>query len=90
MPYQFEHDLSLKKYSITIDLDRIGTDENFPGEDANADEKIFRVKALVNAVKNLRLVVKGNLDDAEQLFIIGGIGSSNLIMLPTHRSAAFL
>ena len=76
MPYQFEHDLSLKKYSITIDLDRIGTDENFPGEDASADEKIFRVKALVNAVKNLRLVVKGNLDDAEPLFIIGGIGSS--------------
>ena len=75
MPYQFEYDLSLKKYSITIDLDRVGVDENFATE-ADVAEKIARVQAIIRAVKNLRLVVKGNLDNAEPLFIIGGIGSS--------------
>ena len=32
MPYQYEYDKSLKIYSITIDLEMIGKDENFEGE----------------------------------------------------------
>lgn len=75
MPYQFEHDLSMKKYSLTIDLDRVGKDENFDKE-ASAEEKAERVKAIVGAVRRLSLIVKGNLDDAEPLFIVGGIGRS--------------
>ena len=27
MPYQYEYDKSLKRYSITIDLDKVGIDE---------------------------------------------------------------
>ena len=72
MPYQYEFDKSLKKYSITIDLDQVGKDENFDMEATN-EEKAFRVKSILNAVENLSLVVKGNLDNAEPLFAVGGI-----------------
>ena len=73
MPYQYEYDKSLKKYSITIDLDRIGVDENYNVE-ANSEEKIYRVNALLDTVKTLTMVVKGNLDNAEPVLIVGGIG----------------
>ena len=72
MPYQYEYDKSLKRYSITIDLDKVGVDENYHAE-AAPQEKAFRVKSLLKAIKNLSLVVKGNLDNAEPLFIVGGI-----------------
>lgn len=74
MPYQYEYDKSLKRYSITIDLDKVGVDENYHAE-AAPQEKAFRVKSLLKAIKNLSLVVKGNLDNAEPLFIVGGIGN---------------
>lgn len=79
MPYQYEYDRSLKKYSITIDLDKVGIDENYKnesGEVAEADkkEKIERVNALLDGIRNLSLIVRGNLDNAEPVFIVGGIG----------------
>lgn len=73
MPYQYEYDKSLKAYSITIDLEMIGKDDNFKCEEASNEEKAFRVKSLLNAIENLSLVVKGNLDNAEPLFIVGGL-----------------
>ena len=73
MPYQYEYDKSLKKYSITIDLDRIRVDENYNAE-ANSEEKIYRVNALLDTVKTLTMVVRGNLDNAEPVLIVGGIG----------------
>lgn len=72
MPYQYEYDKSLKIYSITIDLEKIGIDENFAAE-ADSDEKCSRVIALLDAVENLSLVVKGNLDNAEPVFVAGGM-----------------
>lgn len=74
MPYEYEYDKSLKKYSITIDLDKVGVDENYDVE-APLEEKIYRVQALLDAIKTLALVVKGNLDNAEPLVIVGGIGA---------------
>lgn len=74
MPYQYEYDKSLKRYSITIDLDKIGLDENFD-EEADKEEKIHRVNSILDAVKNLSLIVRGNLDNAEPLFVVGGIGN---------------
>ena len=41
--------------------------------EANAEEKAARVCVLLNAVENLSLVVKGNLDNAEPIFAIGGL-----------------
>lgn len=72
MPYQYEYDKSLKVYSLTIDLEMIGKDDNFAVE-APAEEKAERVNAILNAVETLNLVVKGNLDNAEPIFIVGGL-----------------
>jgi len=73
MPYQYEYDKTMKMYSITIDLDMVGKDENFSTVEAEAKEKVDRVIAIVDAVENLNLVVKGNLDNAEPLFVVGGL-----------------
>jgi CRISPR-associated protein Cst2 len=72
MPYQYEYDKSTKIYSLTIDLEKIGKDENF-GAEADNNEKCERVIALIDAVENLSLVVKGNLDNAEPIFVAGGL-----------------
>lgn len=72
MPYQYEYDKSLKVYSITIDLEMVGKDENF-GANAEAKEKAERVNAILDAVESLNLVVKGNLDNAEPVFVVGGV-----------------
>ncbi len=73
MPYQYEYSRSLKKYSITIDLEKIGVDENYDAVAENT-EKTARVIALIDAIEALALVVKGNLDNAEPLFVVGGLG----------------
>ncbi|MDO5037393.1 MAG: type I-B CRISPR-associated protein Cas7/Cst2/DevR [Tissierellia bacterium] len=73
MPYQYEYSKSLKAYSMTIDLDRIGVDDNFHDQ-ADPKERARRVHALLDGVANLSLVVRGNLDNAEPLFIVGGLG----------------
>ncbi|MFR5265176.1 type I-B CRISPR-associated protein Cas7/Cst2/DevR [Clostridium sp.] len=73
MPYQYEYDKSLKTYSLTIDLEMIGRDENFECEEATSEEKAFRVNSILRAIENLSLVVKGNLDNAEPIFIVGGL-----------------
>lgn len=73
MPYQYEFDKSLKVYSLTIDLDMIGKDENFDSQEASNEEKAFRVNSILEAVKNLSLIVKDNLDNAEPIFIVGGL-----------------
>ena len=73
IPYQYEYDKSLKRYSLTIDLDKVGVDEGF-SVSADTKEKIYRVLEVLKAIKNLPLVVRGNLDNAEPIFIVGGIG----------------
>lgn len=79
MPYQYEYDKSLKVYSMTIDLEMIGKDDNFKDEEgyneADNKEKAGRVKYLLDAVENLSLTVKGNLDNAEPVFIVGGLSN---------------
>lgn len=72
MPYNYEYDKSLKIYSLTIDLTMIGKDENFSTE-SSQEEKVERVLAILNAIENLSLVVKGNLDNAEPIFVVGGL-----------------
>lgn len=72
MIYQYEYDKSMKVYSITIDLEKVGVDENF-GAEASNEEKALRVNAMIDAIAALSLVVKGNMDNAEPLFVIGGL-----------------
>ena len=71
-PYQYEYDKSIKIYSITVDLEKVGVDQNFDAEASN-EEKCSRVLSIIDAVENLSLVVKGNLDNAEPIFIVGGL-----------------
>lgn len=73
MPYQYEYEKSLKVYSLTIDLEKVGKDPNFPDKEADNTEKFERVKSILEAIENLSLVVKGNLDNAEPVFAIGGL-----------------
>ena len=72
MPYNYEYDKSLKIYSITFDLSMIGRDENFDVE-ANKKEKADRVNSMLETIENFNLIVKGNLDNAEPIFIVGGL-----------------
>lgn len=72
MPYQYEYEKTLRVYSITIDLGMIGTDPNFTKEEADGAEKAERVNSLLGAVENLSLIVRGNLDNAEPVFVVGG------------------
>lgn len=72
MPYNYEYDKSLKIYSITFDLSMIGRDENFDIE-ASREEKAERVNSMLKTVENLNLIVKGNLDNAEPIFVVGGL-----------------
>ncbi|MGL4862462.1 MAG: type I-B CRISPR-associated protein Cas7/Cst2/DevR [Clostridium sp.] len=72
MPYNYEYDKSLKIYSFTIDLTMIGKDENFNAE-SSVKEKIERVTKILDAIENLSLIVKGNLDNAEPIFVVGGL-----------------
>lgn len=77
MPYQYEYDKSLKVYSITFDLEMIGKDENFKQEEnykeADNNEKAARVNSILDAIENLSLTVKGNLDNSEPVFVVGGL-----------------
>ena len=72
MPYQYEYEKTLRVYSMTIDLTMIGTDSNFTEAEADGAEKAERVNSLLDAVENLSLVVRGNLDNAEPVFVVGG------------------
>jgi len=74
MPYNYEYEKSLRTYSITFDLEMIGKDENFEQEADNA-EKAARVNAILDAIEQLELVVKGNKDNAEPIFVVGGLSN---------------
>lgn len=91
MPYQYEYEKSLKTYSITIDLTMIGKDENFTENEASNEEKAYRVNAILSAIENLSLVVKGNLDNAEPIFVVGGLSErkthlfENVVHIKSNR-----
>lgn len=74
MPYNYEYEKSVRAYSITFDLEMIGKDENF-NQEASNEEKASRVTSILDAIQNLELVVKGNLDNAEPIFVVGGLSN---------------
>lgn len=74
MPYNYEYDKSLRAYSITFDLEMMGKDENFD-EEASNEEKAYRVNSILETLENLNLIVKGNLDNAESIFVVGGLSN---------------
>jgi CRISPR-associated protein Cst2 len=71
-PFQFEHHSSLYSYTVTIDLDKIGIDEN-DNIEINNIEKIKRVNMVLETIKILNREIKGRIENLNPLFIIGGI-----------------
>jgi len=71
-PFQFEHHYSLYSYTVTVDLDRIGMDENdkiyLP-----PDEKAKRVNQLLEVLKVLTRNIKGRTESLSPIFAIGGV-----------------
>jgi CRISPR-associated protein Cst2 len=71
-PFQFEHHYSLYSYTVTVDLDRIGVDENdkiyLP-----PDEKAKRVNQLLEVLKVLTRNIKGRTESLSPIFAIGGV-----------------
>lgn len=69
---QAEIHKSYYKYTVTIDLDRIGIDELDEIEVSN-EEKSRRVKKLLDTISLLYRDIKGRREDLKPLFIIGGV-----------------
>ena len=69
---QAEIHKSYYKYTLTIDLDKIGIDEL---DDINLEngEKARRVKKLMDTVSLLYRDIRGRREDLKPLFIIGGV-----------------
>ncbi|PED07571.1 type I-B CRISPR-associated protein Cas7/Cst2/DevR [Bacillus pseudomycoides] len=69
---QSEIHKSYYAYTITIDLDRVGIDNNDDVEISN-EEKIIRIQNLLDAVKFLYRDIKGRRENLTPLFVIGGV-----------------
>jgi CRISPR-associated protein Cst2 len=63
------------KYTLNIDLDLVGVDQNVGKNGINLpiSEKIKRVQALVEATKYLYRDIRGRREDLKPLFVIGGV-----------------
>lgn len=70
---QSEQHLSYYSYTITIDLERVGVDENYKDIVIPASEKARRVNALLDVIQFLYRDIKGRRENLAPLFIIGGI-----------------
>jgi len=60
------------KYTLAVDLDRVGKDENF-GYKFDKEKRKKRVKDLLEAIKFLYRDIKGRREDLRPLFVIGGV-----------------
>jgi CRISPR-associated protein Cst2 len=69
---QAEIHKSYYRYTIAIDLDLIGSDEEYNIELDNA-ERARRVKKLLDTVSLLYRDIRGRREDLKPLFIIGGV-----------------
>ncbi|MFN8673044.1 MAG: type I-B CRISPR-associated protein Cas7/Cst2/DevR [Candidatus Sericytochromatia bacterium] len=89
-PFQFEHHKSLYSYTMTIDLDKIGIDNN---DNINIEnlEKYNRVSKVLDVIKVLNREIKGRIENLNPLFLIGGVYDiknpffSNKIKVDYHK-----
>ncbi len=75
MIFQTEIHKSFYTYTLTIDIDKVGVDQN---DNINLENtaKIQRVSKLLDAIKILYRDIKGRRQDLSPVFIIGGIYNS--------------
>ena len=69
---QSEIHKSYYKYTVTIDLDRIGIDESDKSKVSN-EEKSRRVCKLLDTISMLYRDIRGRREDLKPLFVIGGV-----------------
>jgi CRISPR-associated regulatory protein, DevR family len=69
---QAEIHKSYYKYTVTIDLDKIGVDE-LDGIEIEKEEKARRVNKLLDTISLLYRDIRGRREDLKPLFIIGGV-----------------
>ncbi|MFN3406450.1 MAG: type I-B CRISPR-associated protein Cas7/Cst2/DevR [Caldimicrobium sp.] len=67
---QIEQHLSYYSYSLTIDLDKVGIDDDIKLPKA---ERAKRIKDLLEIVKILNREIRGRTENLNPLFVIGGI-----------------
>ncbi|NPB03349.1 MAG: type I-B CRISPR-associated protein Cas7/Cst2/DevR [Thermotogae bacterium] len=60
------------RYTLNVDLDLVGEDENF-GHSLPIEEKIRRVKTLIEATKYLYRDIRGRREDLKPLAVVGGV-----------------
>ena len=69
---QSEIQKSYYSYTLTIDLDKVGIDEN-DNINIEAEEKYDRISKLLNVIKFLYRDIRGRREDLKPIFIIGGV-----------------
>ena len=69
---QAEIHKSYYKYTVTIDLDKIGIDE-LDGIEIENEEKARRVNKLLDTISLLYRDIRGRREDLKPLFIVGGV-----------------
>lgn len=72
MIFYDESNKNLMVYSVTIDLPAVGRDDVYD-QTAPGKERADRVIAILEAIRTLSPLVKGSLDNAEPIFIVGGM-----------------
>lgn len=70
--FQSEFHKSLYTYTLTLELDKVGEDDNYK-DSLGKPEKAKRVKALLNAIENLYRDIRGKRENLSPIFVIGGI-----------------
>jgi len=70
-PFSYEYSKNMSIFSVTFLLDEIGVDRNYNINITN-EEKAERIITLVKTLQNLCLIVKGSMDNASPLFVVGG------------------
>ncbi len=75
MIFQTETHRSFYTYTLTVDLDKVGVDQNDSITLDNQD-KIKRICLLLDSIKMLYRDIKGRREDLSPVFVIGGIYNS--------------
>ncbi len=73
--FQSEIHKAFYSYTITIDLDKIGIDDNDKTK-LSDDEKEKRIKTLLDSIKILYRDIKGKRENLAPCFVIGGVFDS--------------
>lgn len=69
---QSEIHKSFYTYTICVDLDKVGIDEN-DGVEIDNDKKAERIISLLKAVKFLNRDIKGRRENLSPVFVVGGV-----------------